>query len=62
MKVTDPVCGMRLDSAKAAASELREGHTYYFCSASCHDKFKAAPDHYAGKTGDRDEPGTPDGP
>lgn len=59
MKVTDPVCGMPLDSDKAAANEVREGRTYYFCSASCHDKFKAAPDRYAGKTSEGNEPETP---
>ncbi|KWF26782.1 hypothetical protein WL88_10685 [Burkholderia diffusa] len=62
MKVTDPVCGMPLDSGKAAANEVREGRTYYFCSTSCHDKFKAAPDRYAGKTGNKEEPDTPVGP
>lgn len=46
MQVTDPVCGMPIDSEKAAAKEVRQGQTYYFCSASCHDKFRAAPDRY----------------
>lgn len=49
MQVTDPVCGMKIDSAKAAATEVFKGQTYYFCSASCHDKFHAAPDRYAGQ-------------
>jgi Cu+-exporting ATPase len=51
MQVTDPVCGMALDSGKAAATETRQGQTYYFCSASCHAKFRAAPDRYATKSG-----------
>jgi len=45
--VRDPVCGMEIDSATAAASEEHEGTTYYFCSESCHQRFEAAPDHYA---------------
>ena len=28
--VTDPVCGMEIDSAAAAASEEYQGKTYYF--------------------------------
>jgi YHS domain-containing protein len=52
MQVTDLVCGMPLESGKAAANEVWQGRTYYFCSASCHDKFRAAPDRYAGKAGD----------
>lgn len=51
MKVTDPVCGMTIESNKAAATEVVQGQTYYFCSASCHDKFRAAPDRYAKKEG-----------
>lgn len=49
MQVTDPVCGMTIDSSKAAATETRQGQSYYFCSTSCHDKFKAAPDRYLTK-------------
>lgn len=49
MQITDPVCGMKIDSAKAAATETYQGQTYYFCSASCHDKFRAEPDRYVRK-------------
>jgi YHS domain-containing protein len=49
MQVTDPVCGMTLDSGKAAAKEVWQGETYYLCSASCHDQFKATPERYAKK-------------
>ena len=45
--VTDPVCGMEIDSATAAASEEYEGKTYYFCSEGCHQRFVAAPEQYA---------------
>ena len=51
MKVTDPVCGMSIDSEKAHASETYQGHTYYFCSAHCHRSFKADPVKFAAKAG-----------
>jgi Cu+-exporting ATPase len=42
----DPVCGMRVNEAKAAGSSEYQGRTYYFCGASCMAKFKADPDRY----------------
>ena len=45
--VNDPVCGMEIDSAAAAASEEYEGKTYYFCSEACHQRFVAEPEQYA---------------
>ena len=39
----DPVCGMTVDSAKAAGSSEYEGETYYFCSAGCKSRFDAEP-------------------
>ena len=45
--VKDPVCGMDIDPATAAASEEHEGKTYYFCSHACHERFKADPPRYA---------------
>jgi Cu+-exporting ATPase len=45
--VKDPVCGMEIDTATAAGTEEYEGKTYYFCSQSCHDSFKAEPQKYA---------------
>jgi Cu+-exporting ATPase len=45
--VKDPVCGMEIDPATAAASEEYEGRTYYFCSESCHQRFVAAPEQFA---------------
>lgn len=41
--VRDPVCGMAVVPAKAAASFEYEGTTYFFCSKGCFEKFKAAP-------------------
>ena len=45
--VRDPVCGMDIEAATAAASEEYEDATYYFCSSGCHERFKADPDKYA---------------
>ncbi|MCL4239815.1 MAG: heavy metal translocating P-type ATPase [Dehalococcoidia bacterium] len=44
--VKDPVCGMDIDPATAAASEEHEGKTYYLCSHACHQKFKTDPALY----------------
>lgn len=37
---TDPVCGMKVDRDKAVTLE-HEGHTVYFCSEHCLNKFEA---------------------
>lgn len=50
MKVTDPVCGMSIESGQARATESYQGQTYYFCSAQCRDTFKTDPARYAGKS------------
>lgn len=42
----DPVCGMAVDPQQAAAASVYGGTTYYFCSASCRDKFEKAPSKY----------------
>jgi Cu+-exporting ATPase len=44
--VTDPVCGMSVEPAKAAASAEHEGSSYYFCSHGCHAAFTADPGKY----------------
>jgi len=41
---TDPVCGMKVDPQKAAASIDYKGKTYSFCSAGCREKFNADPE------------------
>jgi len=41
--VTDPVCGMQIDTEEAAATADHDGVTYYFCSQACHDAFVADP-------------------
>lgn len=42
----DPVCGMMVDPAKAAASYEYEGVTYYFCAPGCKASFEKSPDKY----------------
>jgi Cu+-exporting ATPase len=42
----DPVCGMKVDPAKAAASIEYDGATFYFCSQGCAAKFRATPEKY----------------
>jgi len=42
----DPVCGMNVDPAKAAATFVHKGTTYYFCCRGCAEKFKAEPEKY----------------
>ncbi|HYC90290.1 MAG TPA: YHS domain-containing protein [Thermoanaerobaculia bacterium] len=46
--VTDPVCGMTIDPAKAVGSSRHNGQTYHFCSRGCETKFDVAPAEYAG--------------
>ena len=44
--VTDPVCGMKVDT-QTAEHRYRLGETdYHFCSAHCLNRFKANPDQY----------------
>ncbi len=40
MTARDPVCGMTVDPATAAAHVERDGQTYYFCSKGCAEKFR----------------------
>jgi Cu+-exporting ATPase len=42
----DPVCGMTVDPARAAATHVHEGTTYHFCSAHCARRFAAEPTKY----------------
>ena len=42
----DPVCGMTVDPATAAGSSRVGDRTFYFCSASCKQKFNADPAAY----------------
>ncbi|MBB5056022.1 Cu+-exporting ATPase [Granulicella aggregans] len=42
----DPVCGMKVDPAKAAATIEFEGESFYFCGKGCAAKFSADPMKY----------------
>ena len=42
----DPVCGMRVDPARAAGKHEHKGKTYFFCSKGCLAKFSADPEKY----------------
>jgi len=42
----DPVCGMLVDPAAAAARRDYQGRTYYFCCQRCAERFDAEPGKY----------------
>ena len=44
----DPVCGMDVDEAKAAATADYKGTTYYFCNPGCKKTFEEDPTKYVG--------------
>jgi hypothetical protein len=46
----DPVCGMQVETANAPARAKHGGHTSYFCSDRCRERFEADPDRYASKS------------
>lgn len=41
----DPVCGMLLDPRAALEYEY-QGHRYHFCSGSCREQFRGAPEYF----------------
>lgn len=43
---TDPVCGMDVDEANAAATTEHQGTTYYFCAKGCKESFESDPGEY----------------
>jgi YHS domain-containing protein len=48
-KVVDPVCGMSIDPAKAAAKSVYAGKTYYFCTEEDKKLFDKDPEKYLKK-------------
>ncbi|MBB3764243.1 heavy metal translocating P-type ATPase [Sphingomicrobium lutaoense] len=46
-EAVDPVCGMTVDPADSL-HHVHDGTRYHFCSANCHDKFRADPERYLG--------------
>lgn len=47
MAAKDPVCGMTVEEADAAATSEYKGTTYYFCSEDCKEEFDEDPESYA---------------
>lgn len=47
--VTDPVCGMQIDPASAAATSQLDGTTYHFCAESCKAEFDSGHGTIAGE-------------
>src|SRR5690242_2291765 len=42
-EAVDPVCGMKISPTDAVGHVDHRGETYYFCSQSCLDRFRANP-------------------
>jgi hypothetical protein len=40
---TDPMCGMQVEKAQAAATARHDGRVYWFCSDHCRQRFLAGP-------------------
>ena len=48
-EVLDPVCGMTISPDDAVGHVDYKGQTYYFCSQSCLDQFRATPEPFLGE-------------
>lgn len=46
MEAVDPVCGMKVDTAKVKYKSVYKGKIYYFCSSHCQKAFEKNPEHY----------------
>ena len=44
----DPVCGMSVDPASAAAHRTHQGTDYWFCAPGCAERFDAEPERFVG--------------
>ena len=47
--VTDPVCGMQIDTSEAAAQTIHGGQAYFFCSEDCRRTFEENPEEFVGR-------------
>jgi uncharacterized membrane protein YraQ (UPF0718 family)/YHS domain-containing protein len=45
---SDPVCGMQVETANAAATANYSGRTFYFCAERCRDRFLRDPTRFVG--------------
>jgi Cu+-exporting ATPase len=46
MAAIDPVCQMRVDEGKAAATYQYAGQNYHFCAEGCRDRFAENPEMF----------------
>ena len=44
--VKDPVCGLSVDTHRAAGRSIYRGDVFYFCSQNCKDEFDSHPERY----------------
>jgi Cu+-exporting ATPase len=51
VRENDPVCGMTVEPSKAAAKQEFRGHTYYFCSKRCAERFANEPEKFLAAPG-----------
>lgn len=49
-EVIDPVCGMTIRPEDAVGHIEHHGQTYYFCSQSCLERFRATPEQFVKST------------
>jgi YHS domain-containing protein len=42
----DPVCKMKVEESKAAATSEYQGKKYYFCAVGCKKSFDKSPEKY----------------
>ncbi len=46
VETTDPVCGMRVEPARARYTAEHAGVTYYFCTARYRERLEAEPEDF----------------
>ena len=51
-RTRDPVCGMWVDPAAAAARSEHRGRAVHFCAPACKRAFDQDPERFAGRLGD----------
>jgi Cu+-exporting ATPase len=44
--MTDPVCHMRVNPDRAAATRTHDDSDFFFCSTRCAERFEADPERY----------------
>ncbi len=58
--VTDPMCGMQLESSQAAAQTIYQDQVYFFCSEECRRTFEENPKEFVGQSAEaREAPPSP---